>query len=124
MNLEDEIKQEFNLTPETVVPDNYIQENVDLMWIKEEINTLLYVPSYILWCINNKEKEGSLVVDYTLNALAEYGRSKNKENSHLNFKFLCNSTQIKAIFKFLKWCESNLELIDEKQLQRSLKHWA
>ena len=124
MELEEEINKEFNLTPETVVSNDYIQENVDLMWVKEEINTLLYVPSYILWCIKNKEKDGNLVVVYTLNALAEYGRAKDENNKYLNFKFLCNSSQRKAILNFLKWCEINLELNDEKQLQRTLKHWA
>ena len=124
MELAEEIKKEFNLSPETVVSDDYIQDNVDLMWIKEEINTLLYVPSYVLWCIKNKEKDGNLVVVYTLNALAEYGRAKDKENNHLNFKFLCNSNQKEAVLKFLQWCEINLELVDDKQLQRTLKHWA
>lgn len=126
MNLEKEIEQVFCLTANTIISDEFIQDNPDLMWIKNEINLIEYVPSYMLWCIRHKkfEGEGSLIYDFTLNALAEYGRAKDKENSYLNFKHLCNAEQKAVVYNFLKWCEANLEHINEKQLQRTLKHWA
>lgn len=123
MNLEKEIEQAFCLTSETIISDDYIQNNPDLMWIKKQINLMIYVPSYMLWCLKNKESEGNLVCDFTLNALAEYGRAKDKENSYLNFKYLCNTEQKGIVYDFIKWCKENLELINEKQIQRILKYW-
>lgn len=123
MNIEKEIKTAFNLTPETIISDDYIQNNQDLMWIKKDIDTLMYVPSYMLWCLKNKDSEGSLVCDFILKALAEYGRATDKENSYLNFKYLCNLEQKSIVHYFLKWCEENIESINKEQLQRTLKRW-
>jgi len=124
MNLEKELEQAFCLTSETTITDDYIQKNPDLMWIKKKINLMAYVPSYILWCLKNIDSEGNLICDYTLNALAEYGRTKDKKNSYLNFKYLCNTEQKAVVYNFLKWCKENLGFINEKQLERALKHWA
>jgi len=123
MNLEKELEEVFSLTSKTMISNEYIQNNPDLMWIKKRIDLMTYVPSYILWCLKNKESEGNLVCDYTLNALAEYGRAKDKENSYINFKYLCNAEQKAFVYNFLKWCAANLEFINKKQLQRALKHW-
>jgi len=124
MNLENALEESFCLTSEIIVPDEFIQNNPDLMWIKEKIDLIVYVPSYMLWCLKNREAGGHLVCDYTINALAEYGRSKDKENTHMNFKHLCDVEQKAMVYHFLKWCEANLEFIDEKQLQRTLNRWA
>lgn len=123
MSLEKEIEQAFCITPETIISDDYIQNNPDLMWIKKQINLMIYVPSYMLWCLKNKESEGNLVCDFTLNALAEYGRAKDKENSYLNFKYLCNEEQKGIVYNFIKWCKSDLEHINIKQIDRMFRYW-
>ncbi len=97
MNLEKELAQVFSLTSKTMTSNEYIQNNPDVMWIKKRIDLMEYVP--------------------------RYGRVKDKENSYMNFKYLCNAEQKAFVYNFLKWCETNLEFINKKQLQRALKHW-
>lgn len=100
MNLGEEIKREFFLSENNVVSDRFICDNTDLLWLKEEIDYMIYVPSYMLWCVKNGDADGNLVCDRTISALAEFGRAKNAEN-RLNFKFLCNDKQRFVVFSFL-----------------------
>ncbi len=120
--LENEIRTEFSLN-ENSVTDEFIAKHADIMWINEEIEYMVYVPSYMLWCLKNKDNEGSLVFDYTVNALAEFGCSKNPKIKRLNFKFLCDDKQKKVVCKFLNWCQSSLLLKHEEQLDRAIKNW-
>lgn len=62
---------------------------------------MVYVPSYMIWVARNIEANGNLICDYTINALAEYGRAKKRKNSNLNFKHLCNKNQKKWFLEFL-----------------------
>ncbi|WP_295421299.1 hypothetical protein [Sulfurovum sp.] len=117
-----DIKSAFNLTDENIISDDFIQDNNDLMWIKKDIDLLVYIPSYMNWCLQHKERNGNLVCDYTINALAEHGRAKeNSEN--LNFKYLCNKTQRGMVYNFLVWCKNTLKDCNEVQIERALKHW-
>jgi hypothetical protein len=121
-SLESRIRTAFSLN-ENIVSDEFISHNTSVLWLKEEVDYMVYVPSYMLWCLKNKDDEGSLVFNDTISALAEFGRSKNPQIIHLNFKFLCDDRQKKLVCQFLKWCRSDLLLIYEEQLDRAIKSW-
>ena len=123
MTIAQEIEIAFKISDENRVSDAFIEMNSDLMWLKAEVDLITYVPSYMLWCLAYKEKNGNLVCDHTIHALAEYGRANNPENNYLNFKGICNAEQIHAVKNFLLWCDENLELCNKTQIKRSLKYW-
>ncbi|MFO1350716.1 MAG: hypothetical protein U1F68_08585 [Gammaproteobacteria bacterium] len=100
-----------------------IEENPNILELSGELNYLKLVPSYIQWCIQNKDRYDQLVTDWTIHALAEYGRAKSPESPHLNFKFLCSSEQRWAIRAFLEWCITSLEVVHEAQVYRAIRHW-
>ena len=85
---------------------------------------LVLVPAYMAWCVRNSHRPEELVHDYTLNALAEFGRSKNPAIEHLNFKHLCSVKQQDVVAKFLSWCLDPTLLLHTEQIERALKHWA
>jgi len=123
MDITSQILKEFHLSEEDVISDEFICENDDLMSIKSEINYMVYVPSYMIWCLKNKEIDGNLICDYTIYALSEYGRAKKSGSEYLNFKFLCSTQQKKLVWLFLSWCADNLDFCNTKQIERSIKHW-
>lgn len=123
MDITSQIFKEFHLSVEDIVSDEFICENDDLMWIKSEIDYMVYVPSYMIWCLKNKEINGNLICDNTIHALAEYGRAKKSDNTHLNFKFMCSTQQKKLVCIFLSWCANNLDFCNTEQIERSIKHW-
>jgi len=91
------------------------------MEIEVEQELMRYIPSYMLWCLKNKE---SMLVDsYLINALSEYGRCKNPENEYLNFMFRCSKAQRNVISNFLIWCSAELYTVDQTQIERALKNW-
>jgi len=120
MDIASQIEDGFDLSKETLISDDFIIENDDLMWIKSEIDYMVYIPSYMLWCIRNKDKDGNLVGDNTISALAEFGRMK---SSNTSFKSHCSTEQKKLICLFLSWCEINLDFCNKEQIKRSLKQW-
>jgi hypothetical protein len=122
-NLVNNIKTAFMLS-EDIVSDEFITSHPNLMWLDEEINYMVYVPIFMVWCLLNKHDEGILVYDHTISALSEFGRCKNRHLNHLNFKFLCNTEQKELVYQFLIWCRSKLSLPYEKQLDRTIKSWA
>ncbi len=123
MNLEAEIK---NVFPEVLsdprIPDSFIEENESIMELEGEVDYFKVVPTYMLWCL--KFKDQKLVDMNTVSALAEYGRSKNKENTYLNFMHLCNAEQKRVITNFLKWCAKEIITADKTQIERALKNWS
>lgn len=102
--------------------DEDILANPDPMMRPEEKNLLEVIPSYLLWCSRNPD-DTTTVMYWTLNAVAEYGRATDPENSYLNFKFLCDSQQRSAVREFLLWCRSNVDLTDDDQLKRTIPRW-
>lgn len=122
MDIASQIADGFDLSEGTIISDKFIIENDDLMWLQIEIDHMVYVPSYMLWCIRNKDKDGNLVCDYTISALAEYGRVKNT-NNNAHFKFRCSTEQRELVCLFLSWCEDNLDFCNVEQIQRSIKQW-
>ena len=123
MDITSKILNEFHLSEGDLILDEFICENDDLMWIKSKINYMVYVPSYMLWCLKNRERDGNLICDNTISALAEYGRAKDSNNEYLNFKFLCSNQQKELVSLFLSWCSNNLEFCNKEQIERSIKHW-
>jgi hypothetical protein len=121
-SLENDVKTAFAING-NIVSDEFISNNTSVLWLKEDVDFMVYVPSYMLWCLKNKDDEGSLVFDNTISALAEFGRSKNPQMPHLNFKFLCNDRQKELVCRFLNWCRSDLMLNYGEQLDRAIKNW-
>jgi hypothetical protein len=121
INLEDTIRNKFHLSEENVVSNAFILNNPDVLWLENEIDYMAYVPSYVLWCIKNKDIDGNLIFDHTIKALAEFGRAKDT-NNRLNFKFLCNDEQKELIYNFLNWCLTNL-LCNKAHVIRAIKNW-
>ncbi len=101
----------------------FIAEHPDLMSLDLSIGLAQLVPAYMSWCLGNKESSSTLVPDYTANALAEFGRHKNPNTPHLNFKHLCSDTQRRVVVKFLEWCLAPEQILDAEQIERALKHW-
>ena len=123
MNIEQEIIKVFpEVLVEPIVTNEFIEENQNLMEIPNEINHIKYVPSYMLWCLRKKESE--LVDMYTINALAEYGRSKAIDNNYLNFKHLCSPSQKNVVVSFLNWCLKELYTVEKEQIERAVKNWS
>jgi len=116
------IKDTFNLTGSNILSDDFIQNNDDILLLEKDIDLLIYIPSYMNWCYQNKEKDGNLICDFTINALAEHGRAKDN-TSLLNFKYLCNNTQKELVYHFLLWCQNTFKFCNKTQIKRSLKHW-
>ncbi len=123
MSLEEKIIAAFpKVQNEPLVTDEFIEENENIMEIPGDIDHFKYVPAYMLWCI--RKKDIKLVDMYTVNAVAEYGRTKMKENNYLNFKWRCNSEQRKAVHHFLEWCKNEITTVDATQIERATKNWS
>jgi hypothetical protein len=103
--------------------DAEIQANQNPMELPGSPGLLSLIPAYMQWAVLNRDNYGQLVTDWTLNALAEYGRAKSEESAHLNFKFLCTELQRLAVYSFLEWSLSTLVIVPEEQVKRAIKHW-
>jgi len=80
------------------------------------------VPAYMTWCIKNKDAK--LVDIYTINALAEYGRTTIKDKKYFNFKWRCTKEQKIVIMAFLEWCKNEIITSELEQITRAQKHWS
>ena len=101
-----------------------ILSNPNLMEIEGCIELIRYVPSYMYWCASNPDREGELVFDFTVSALAEFGRCTDPQNSSLNFRYLCNAEQKAVVIDFLNWCKSELYLCNKAQIDRAIIKWS
>lgn len=106
----------------TTVSNDFIEANHNILELSSPVDLISVVPAYMQWCINHPQST-SLVVTGTIWALAEYGRSKSPANSYLNFKFLCNKAQVKAVVDFLEWCKQNQPYEDQEQIDRAHRNW-
>lgn len=104
--------------------DVFIETHPDLSLLDAPVNLQTIVPAYMAWCARNGHRPAELVHDYTVRALAEFGRSKKPEITHLNFKFTCSPEQRQVVEKFLRWCLDPALLLDTEQVERSLKRWS
>ncbi len=104
--------------------DEFIEAHADLLFANPPADELLTaVPAYMAWCTRNTHQPSSLVFDYTVNALATFGRTKNPAPAHLNFKYLCTDDQQRIVASFLCWCLQDDLLIRKEQIERAIKHW-
>lgn len=108
----------------SALSDQFIESNPDLSQVEAPANLQIVVPAYMAWCTRNGHRPQELVHDYTLRALAEFGRSKNPSVAHLNFKHVCSAEQREVVTKFLRWCLDPALLLHTEQVERSLKHWS
>ena len=123
MSIEQEIIKVFpEVLVEPRITNEFIEENQNLMEIPNEINHIKYVPSYMLWYL--KKKESELVDMYTINALAEYGRSKAIDNNYINFMHRCSPAQKNVVVSFLNWCFKELSFAEKEQIERAIKNWS
>ena len=121
MNLASEIISAFPKIQSQPINEEFIELNENIMELAGEIDLFHYLPAYMLWCLKHQDKK--LIDLHTVNALAEYGRTKMKENNHLNFKWRCTQTQKSVVIKFLEWCLVEIPSLDEKQLERAIRNW-
>jgi len=104
--------------------DLFIEDNPDLSLVEASVGLQVVVPAYMAWCTRNGHRPEELVHDYTLRALAEFGRSKNPAVAHLSFKHTCSARQRQVVTRFLRWCLEPELLLHVEQVKRSLKHWS
>lgn len=108
----------------SVFSDFFIEENPNLSEIDGVVDLLMAVPAYMAWCARNGHKPWLLVHDYTVNALAEFGRTTNRQVAHLDFKHRCTAEQKHAVLHFLQWYLNPGLLTDTEQVTRSIKRWS
>jgi len=104
--------------------DSFIEENPSMLEIDGGVDLLMAVPAYMAWCTRNGHRPSLLVHDYTVNALAEFGRTKNRQIAHLDFKHRCTAEQKRAVLHFLRWYLNPGLLVDTEQVARSIKRWS
>lgn len=122
MNLEEEIFSAFPMVlNEPTVTDDFIEDNENIMELEGDVDYFKIVPAYMLWCIRKKDLK--LVDMNTVNALAEYGRTKMKDDDYLNFMYRCSPEQKNVVLKFLKWCLTEIITVDKTQIERAMKNW-
>ena len=122
MDLLASLKAEFPKTPPGP-SDEYIENNPDPIDAEPKNNWLVLMPAYMSWCIRSPKRNELLVVDHTINALAEFGRFTQSEPEHMNFRSVCNPQQKEVVRAFLRWCLNGEVLVLENQVERSLKRW-
>ncbi len=83
-------------------------------------DVFLILPSYMAWCLNHDHSDGNIVIDGTISALSELGRSK---SSNAGFKYECTTEQVKAILEFLKW-SLTIDLLTHEYTKRAIKQWS
>ena len=105
-----------------LVSDEQIRDTQDPMELLDPESLLRVVPRYMQYCIEYPDDD-SLVALNTVNALAEYGRAKDPSNSYLNFKFLCDDDQRRAVVEFLIRAKGPPHYEDEDQIERAVKNW-
>jgi len=104
--------------------DSFIEKNPDVSQLDESVDPHVAVPAYMAWCARNGHKPAELVHDYTVNALAMFGRSKNLQVAYLNFKHHCTLEQKEVVLKFLHWYLDPALLVNTEQVARSIRRWS
>ena len=99
-----------------------IAGNPNVMELPGSVDLMAAVPAYMLWCAQHPDS-AELVSDFTLAALAEYGRCKNPDNRHLNFRHLCSPNQLEAVVSFLEWASQTFSSAAPGMIDRALCSW-
>ncbi|RYF46719.1 MAG: hypothetical protein EOO38_13585 [Cytophagaceae bacterium] len=104
--------------------DPFIEQNPNVSELDSTVDLHVAVPAYMAWCIRNGHNPSLLVHDYTVNALAEFGRTKNRQLTRLDFKHRCTVKQKNIVRLFLHWYLNPNLLINTEQVTRSIKQWS
>ena len=102
--------------------DADIVGNPNVMELPGSIDLMAAVPAYMLWCTQHPDS-AELVSDFTLAALAEYGRCKNPDNRYLNFRYLCSPNQLEVVVSFLEWAAQTFPFSTPDMIDRALRNW-
>ena len=71
--------------------DSLIEKNSDVAQLDGSVDSHAAVPAYMAWCARHGHKPAELVHEYTVNAIAVFGRSNNPQIAYLDFKLRCIS---------------------------------
>lgn len=104
--------------------DSFIEDNPNVLELGGTVDLHTAVPAYMAWCTRNGHKPSLLVHDYTVNALAEFGRTKDRQITHLDFAYRCTAEQKRAVLHFLHWYLDPSLLVNTEQVERSIKRWS
>lgn len=109
---------------DTTFSDAFIERHPDVAQLETSVGLHVAVPAYMAWCARHAHKPAELVHDYTIDALAVLGRSKNRQIPRLNFKHRCTAEQRAVILKFLHWYLDPALLVNTEQVERSIRQWS
>lgn len=121
-SIADRLTEAFPEADVSAMDEAFIQANPNLMELPAPVDLLHVVPVYMLWCAKHPD-DPALVSDFTLHALAEYGRCQQPGLDHLNFRYRCSPRQIDAVSAFLAWASEALPFHDDVQLERARRRW-
>lgn len=106
-SMREELIMLFPSIAEKELSDEYILNHTDLLWDTPEIPLIRAVPLYMLWCVENSNREDELIFDNTISALNTYARAKDPENETNNFRYSLDRDQAQMIVNFLFWCKKH-----------------
>ncbi len=86
------------------------------------LDVFLTIPSYMAWCLRHDHSDGNIVIEGTISALSELGRSKYCNEGDARFKYECTSDQVAAVIEFLNW-SLMLEPMLHEHTERAIKQW-
>lgn len=116
-----ELVKVFSVEPDQP-SDSDIEAHPDHLLHGATTDLLKTIPAHMAWCLRNPEST-MLVIDYTIDALANTGRVKSPGPSWLDFKHRCSTEQRRIVANFLRWCLDTDRLVHREQTERALKHW-
>jgi hypothetical protein len=103
------------------IADEVIESNTaPLFDLRDDV--FLIIPSYMAWCLRHDHSDGNIVIDGTISALSELGRTEHVRSGYRRFKFECTELQREAVIEFLEWCLSIEGLLNE-HTERAIKQW-
>lgn len=103
--------------------DEYIEQNPDPTRVKLSDDWFVILPAYMSWCLRSPRRNQLLVLDHTIDVLANFGRYTQAQPAELNFRSRCNPEQTNVIVSFLRWCQSGALIVHDEQVARSLRRW-
>ncbi|MCP1372690.1 hypothetical protein [Dyella lutea] len=122
MSIANRLTEAFPEADAPAMDDAFIRANPNVMELPAPVDLLRVVSLYMLWCVRHPN-DPALVGDFTLRALAEYGRCQQPGIEHLNFRYRCSPLQIDAVSAFLAWAAEALPFHDDVQLERARRRW-
>jgi hypothetical protein len=103
--------------------DDYIEQNPNPIRVELSQDWFVILPAYMSWCVRSPRRNQLLVLDHTIDALANFGRYAKAQPVELNFRSRCNCEQRAVIVAFLRWCHSGALIVHDEQVARSLRRW-